>query len=587
MSAFEQNSLTSPEVDDCLHSRDNLPPAFQYGRVETISIAPLQKYRSPDTGNGSYIQNQQIIFYLETGGAAFLNTNELYITFTCTVTAALSEVPVGTVLKCQLDYNTDAFFYESQLQVNGNLTEHLIYLNMFCNIVDTLENGTQSYVEYIQAPVTQNVNITNNIPSTGVYTAVIDEYATNQQQLYQGWYCISNPSLPWIGQHKSIPRQGAALMALANNATNTTTGTSGHTYSTIESGVNSNSVQLAYHIKSFQIGVWAKQFFPLAFVNQLQYTLITDTNLKVLKNTTYIPTYTGATPVNTDTVLDQTDVQWSYSLSAIRLHYVLNMVQDEVASHVQKAYLQNSLPDFISSVRTYTWQQATPLATGTTSVTSTFTLSGTSFDKLIFVHTRAGDFSLQMANSISSFVGGVQYFQVKVNGQCIPTNRIDTGAHSYELFRQLAYAYGSKNFNINNINTAAYAAPVQGTGYVGNNGYIYPLPDASDESTGTADSVGGGLCSPDEWNAPVLSVASSDDPTIDNRQQGCTIFVVSLSDVLSMAGQNVKGGIAIRGMNVFVDETFNPSTDAALNLHCFAVQDELLIMKGTSVAVLS
>ena len=44
-------------------------------------------------------------------------------------------------------------------------------------------------------------------------------------------------------------------------------------------------VDFAYHIKSFIIGTWAQQFFPLAFVNQIMLTLLTELSLKCLKDT--------------------------------------------------------------------------------------------------------------------------------------------------------------------------------------------------------------------------------------------------------------------------------------------------------------
>ena len=118
--------------------RDKLPPMFQYGRVETISLASLQRYRAADSGNSSYAASSNIIFYYETGGAAFLNTQENYITGNITVTSGAAVTDDNNAI-CRLDYNTDALFYEQQLQINGSLVEHLLNLNLYCNVIDLLE----------------------------------------------------------------------------------------------------------------------------------------------------------------------------------------------------------------------------------------------------------------------------------------------------------------------------------------------------------------------------------------------------------------------------------------------------------------
>jgi hypothetical protein len=41
-------------ADSSIKARDEgLTPAFQYGRIDTISLAPLQRWRAPDSGNGN------------------------------------------------------------------------------------------------------------------------------------------------------------------------------------------------------------------------------------------------------------------------------------------------------------------------------------------------------------------------------------------------------------------------------------------------------------------------------------------------------------------------------------------------------
>ena len=132
-----QSLAAVSSVDD---ERDKLPPMFQYGRVETISLAPLQRYRAADSGNSSYSASSNIIFYYETGGAAFLNTQENYLTGRIKITQGVAS-QAGDYAVCRLDYNTDALFYEQQLQVNGSLVEHLLNSNLYCNVIDLMEGG--------------------------------------------------------------------------------------------------------------------------------------------------------------------------------------------------------------------------------------------------------------------------------------------------------------------------------------------------------------------------------------------------------------------------------------------------------------
>jgi hypothetical protein len=64
-----------------------------------------------------------------------------------------------------------------------------------------------------------------------------------------------------------------------------------------------------------------------------------------------------------------------------------------------------------------------------------------------------------------------------------------------------------------------------------------------------------------------------------------------------MSGQNIKGGVAIRGMNVTFEYQFpiaftdqeavaQPAPTAIYIPYLFALQDSLLIYKGTSIATL-
>ena len=96
-----QTGQSLAAVSSVVDERDKLPPMFQYGRVETISLAPLQRYRAADSGNSSYGPSSNIIFYYETGGAAFLNTQENYITENITVT---SGADVGKIILQYADW---------------------------------------------------------------------------------------------------------------------------------------------------------------------------------------------------------------------------------------------------------------------------------------------------------------------------------------------------------------------------------------------------------------------------------------------------------------------------------------------------
>ena len=37
--------------NDAINARNNLPPALEYGRNETMTIACMHKTKNPDTGN--------------------------------------------------------------------------------------------------------------------------------------------------------------------------------------------------------------------------------------------------------------------------------------------------------------------------------------------------------------------------------------------------------------------------------------------------------------------------------------------------------------------------------------------------------
>ena len=203
-----------------------------------------------------------------------------------------------------------------------------------------------------------------------------------------------------------------------------------------------------------------------------------------------------------------------------------------------------------------------------------WTLSGTSFETLMIVFLRNGDFTIQSANSLSNFTGGLVNLQLKVNGQSILANRMELAYHPYEFYRQLAFGYGKKRFPSNNIpvnKVMTYAAGgvVGAAGALCNAQYL-------------------GLSTQDQWNCGTEVLAAATDNTIANRRQGTTVIMFSLADRLAMSGQNVKGGVAIRGMNVQLDYQFAAATPAnqIINPYLFAVQDSLLILKGTSVATL-
>jgi len=403
--------------DTSLSARDEkLTKPFQYGRIENMSFSSIQKWRSPDSGVGTYQPSSQMVFYLETGGAAFLNTQEIFLTFT--FTPILSAAGTNNTSRCMLDFNTDALFSETQLQINGTLCEHLLHLNLYSNVISTLENKNEQLVTVELSNADASRAVVLNTP-TYLYT----------EPTYQS--ALIDTDVSWFGGNQNFPRQGAILSAA--------------------------NYSMAYHLKSFVIGKWAKQYFPLAFVNQLMYTMILESATTALKDASY----TLATGVIVN------DATWSYSISNVRLNYTLTMVQDEVAASIQKAYLSNALPDLMHSGMTYTWQQSTTLALGATNPTVQFTLSGSAFEKLIFIIQRDGDTTRQYSASLSNFVGGFLYAQCKVNGQTLPQSRLETDLHPYNMFRLLGFAYGQEQYCNNNIPLSSTFTAIAATGNVG------------------------------------------------------------------------------------------------------------------------
>ena len=184
---------------------------------------------------------------------------------------------------------------------------------------------------------------------------------------------------------------------------------------------------------------------------------------------------------------------------------------------------------------------------------------------------RNGDFTRQESASLSNFPGGLQYVQLKINGQGIPANRIETGFHAYEMYRQLAFAYGKQIYSTNNI---PVDDSILGSAVAG----IYGTTGAN---LGLAAP---GQTTMDTWNQ-YQAASGAYAATAVNKLQGCTVVVFSLADRKAMSGQNVKGGVAVRGMNVSLEYTLQ-ATQAAYNLNLFAIQDALLILKGTSVATI-
>ena len=507
--------------DASLDARDNqLAPCFQYGRIETVSIAPLQRWRGADSGVVSYASNTQIIFYFETGGAAFLNPKETYMTFT--FSPVITNGDNDATQQCALDPNTDALFQETQLQINGSLCEHLLRFNLFQSVINLLEKQPEWYVAV-------NQTLTSGLNADQTFSA-----------------CLTDPQSVWFGGSTYMYRQGAPLGSGSNYA-------------------------MAYHPKSFFIGQLAEQYFPLSFVNQLMYTMILETGANALKDVSYI--------TDDGTVAGLSAQKWDFTIKDIRLHYTLVMVQDDVAAAIQKAYLSNGLPDIMHAIKTYSWQKQ-PIPTGSTSIQLLFTLSGTSYDKLILFCTRDADYSNSQAATLTNFPLGVSQFQVKVNGNAIPASKIETKTHGYELFRQLGYAFGKVNYR-NAAIPIAETIPYDTT-----TGAIFTYEPQSVRAGGNDDftvCATNGYYQSDEWNAPTVASTSS----TSSRQQGCSVVVTSLSDVRSMAGQNTKGGIAIRGGNVQVEMLFPTGTLSSMALNLLAMQDGIWISKGTTNSVLT
>lgn len=512
-----ENSNVQPVVDnDSKKARDeDLPPSLQFGRIENVSIAPISKNKTADTGNATYAANQQIIFYLETGGAAFLNTKETYLTFlfTPTVVAAGADTKI-----CRLDPNSSSLFQSFQLQINGNIVEDLKYLNLYNGLLNTLEEGQETLSNSALAGnAAQNLFPIKTVSADNV----------------------------WFGASSFYPRVGAPM-------------------------THATGYQLAYHIQSYIIGCWAKKFFPLAFINQLMFQLQTDLVTSALRNTSYTDANFGVAAL-ADNVAAIT-----YAITNLKLHYTVTMVQDSLAAAVQKAYLSNSLPDLIHSSSTYMWQKSSTFTSQNMSIP--FTLSATSVSELYFVILRDNDWTTQSAASCTNFVGGLSYVQLKVNGQPIPANRIDTTTGAYEMYRQLAFGYGKQRYKNNQI---ILPSIIPSTG-VGVSAAAAFLNNPTQPETA-------GLIPTDQWNGPVLTYndAANDNTAYRDREQGCTVLSFSLSDKAMLEGWNTKSPIAIRGQNIQLDLQFTAAITPSLNVTMFALIDTLLIMKGTSISVIS
>ena len=260
------------------------------------------------------------------------------------------------------------------------------------------------------------------------------------------------------------------------------------------------------------------------------------------------------------------------------------MVQDSVAAAVQKAYLSNSLPDLMHSITTYTYQSA-KCETGSQEFALSFTFSGTSYEKFLFCFTRDADLNAINAATLSNFVGGIQYMLVTVNGQNFPALRYDTDKHVYELFRRTSYSYGQKQHNNNNVKLPSRFLQAAGGGttaaVTATNGVVC--------RTGNDLHIGDynpyvGVSNPDSWNAPPAAFVNANYTA---RMQGCTVFVVSFSDKNVFKGENLKAGTAIRGSDTYINVSFAANIVCALTCHLFAIQDGILILKGTSAALLT
>ena len=209
-------------ASDVASTRNDLPLALEYGRIETISVTPLHKYKPPDSGNAAVSESQSLIFYFETVCAAFLDTQECYLTFTFTPTITQTHGANWNLVtwQCALDYNSDAIFREGQLNINGNLTEHLTRLNHFCNLVSDFENGSP-YITSIVPKVSTHDN---------------GNHVMNDDSQYDGHNLY--PNNIFFGQSDKVPRLGYKFTCAP----------------AADGDTACESIQLAYHIKSFIIG---------------------------------------------------------------------------------------------------------------------------------------------------------------------------------------------------------------------------------------------------------------------------------------------------------------------------------------------
>lgn len=601
---FEQPTL--------IDNRDELPHVMQYGTVDTISFSNVQKYKMPDSGNKSYLANDEIEFYLETGGAQFLDTQDTYLSFTFTVTKSAT---VSTD-QCMLDYNTDAIFYEGKVYINGELNEKLTRLNMFSNITDFLNNKSKHLVAvnygvradtvatraalgysldndtthtvavsnaaYVDLTVViaasnadgtasvvngQSLNVDQlgafNVTSTAaqlqaaatptVALADVANPTSNQligDPLFEG--CIIKHDVTWIGGHRKLPRNGMPL----------TTAT---------------SYQFIWQPKSFYIGKWASKFFPLAFVKQLKYQLKLDLDKQVLTDISYT-TASGALA---------TGPSWTYAMSNTILNYTTVIVQKEMAAAIERAYIKNSLPHFLLSNTTYDYFTSQTFTT--TNLTYTFNLNAASYESLIFAIIRDSDWTVQYGRPLSSYNGGITQFQCKINGQMIPQNRMYTDTRLYELYRQLFNVTGRNDTCNNYIKLPSNYQSGNNLG-IGNNTTYYPqLTHIVANNTGGTTAATGlteinGIVQVDEFNAPVLADGGANTDT--GRRQGCTLMAVNLSNKRLCKDQNIKSGVAISGTQVELQVQF-VAVNANCTVHCFAIKDTIVKYDGLQISTIS
>lgn len=576
-------SLNEDNNDNLLETRDkNIPPSMRYGTIDSVSIRPVPKIKYPDSGNATIQSASAIKINLETGGAAFLNTHELY--YTATLNPTITSTPDTLYTnQCCLDGNSDALIRKMNIYINGTLVESVEEINVALNIFDLLNNQSEKFIAV--NPIDTQYSGTIGI------TQPTFTWAQNTAQTYNITQAVYDPALNYAAGNTGVAltaNTASTGIITANTPVSISTDITGvASYqaqqingSTVWFGGNKyncrcgnpmlsgSSKQIAGHIPSNIIGRGANKMFPLAFVNSVMIEIYLERPIICLRDISY--------KISDGTLLAHNAMNtWNYTLTDFRLHYIVDVVQDKIGESIQKAYFSNGLPNLMHSIKLYQMQKDTQAASQNTIYN--FTLSGTAFTTLLFFLRRNNDISYQEACSLTNFPFGFAYAQVTINGQKYPSNKIDMYHHAYEGWRQMGYAKNQLNYynQAMVVQNGIVSSGTNPVGAIGSNAQYVATTE------GTNNLLGIQLA--DEWNADIENY--SDDYAI--RQQGCTVFVHPLNDPRATEDYNVINPVCIRGKNVQFEVTYIGQPTTAITCYCLALQESVLVYKGSTVSVIS